>query len=229
MNLVSNPARDFLKVAAPYFQSRIGGTRGVCSPVSCSSNALVYLFVLNNEWYVLFYNSLQDRNWNAFLLSLVVFLGLATAMVVLVGAQYFLGQSLMIRWREWMTRRYLENWLAQSRLYRGRAIGHGSGGARPSRQSSARRGRLASRIVRRRTTARRWRAHCCDPKVSSWMSRSRRSTRPAVANCSRFVERLPQTIIVTVGRRPVIGPLHERIIELKKAARAQLVARRAVF
>jgi putative ATP-binding cassette transporter len=39
-------------------------------------------------------------------------------MVVLVGAQYFLGQSLMIRWREWMTRRYLENWLAQSRLYR---------------------------------------------------------------------------------------------------------------
>jgi putative ATP-binding cassette transporter len=80
--------------------------------------ALVYLFVLNNEWYVLFYNSLQDRNWNAFLLSLIVFLGLATAMVVLVGAQYFLGQSLMIRWREWMTTRYFENWLAQSRLYR---------------------------------------------------------------------------------------------------------------
>jgi putative ATP-binding cassette transporter len=45
---------------------------------------------------------------------------------------------------------------------------------------------------------------------------------------SRFIERLPQAIIVTVGRRSVIGPLHERMIELKKAARAELVARPAV-
>jgi putative ATP-binding cassette transporter len=119
MNLVSNPARDFLKVAAPYFQSEDRWHAwGLLASIVIVELALVYLFVLTNEWNVLFYNSLQDRNWNAFLWSLVVFLGLATAMVVLVGAQYFLGQSLMIRWREWMTRRYLENWLAQSRLYR---------------------------------------------------------------------------------------------------------------
>jgi ABC-type uncharacterized transport system fused permease/ATPase subunit len=80
--------------------------------------ALVYLFVLTNEWNVLFYNSLQDRDWDAFVWSLIVFLGLAASMVVLVVAQYFLGQTLIIRWREWMVRRYLENWLSESRLYR---------------------------------------------------------------------------------------------------------------
>ena len=119
MNLVSNPARDFLKVAAPYFRSEDRWHAwSLLVSIVVVELALVYLFVLTNEWNVLFYNSLQDQNWNAFLWSLVVFLGLATAMVILVVAQYFLGQSLMIRWREWMTRRCLENWLAQSRLYR---------------------------------------------------------------------------------------------------------------
>jgi putative ATP-binding cassette transporter len=119
MRLASNSVRDFLNVAVPYFQSddRWHARTLVASIVGVEL-ALVYLFVLTNEWNVLFYNSLQDRNWDAFLRSLIVFLGLATAMVVLVVAQYFLGQSLIIRWREWMTRRYLENWLAQGRLYR---------------------------------------------------------------------------------------------------------------
>ena len=119
MKLISNPVRDFLNVAVPYFQyDDRWHARALLASIVVVELALVYLFVLNNEWYVLFYNSLQDRNWDAFLWSMVVFLGLATAMVILVVAQYFLGQSLIIRWREWMTRHYLENWLAQSRLYR---------------------------------------------------------------------------------------------------------------
>ena len=44
---------------------------------------------------------------------------------------------------------------------------------------------------------------------------------------ARLIERLPETIIVTVGRRSVIGPLHERIVELKRTARARLVTRPA--
>jgi putative ATP-binding cassette transporter len=119
MRLVSNPVRDFLKVAVPYFQSeQRWRALSLLAGVIVVELALVYLFVLTNEWNVLFYNSLQDRNWNAFIWSLVVFLGLAVSMVVLVVAQYYLGQSLIIRWREWMTRRYLEDWLAQGRLYR---------------------------------------------------------------------------------------------------------------
>jgi len=119
MRLKSNAVRAFLKVAVPFFQSEDRWrARTLLASIIVVELALVYLAVLNNEWYVLFYNSLQDRNWDAFLWSLVVFLGLATAMVVLVVSQYFLSQTLIMRWREWMTRRYLENWLAQSRLYR---------------------------------------------------------------------------------------------------------------
>lgn len=119
MRTALNSVSDFLNLAVPYFQSDDRWrARSLLTGVVVVELALVYLFVLNNEWNVLFYNSLQDRNWDAFLWSLVVFLGLATSMVVLVVAQYFLGQSLIIRWREWMTRRYLETWLAQGRLYR---------------------------------------------------------------------------------------------------------------
>jgi putative ATP-binding cassette transporter len=116
---MSNVVRDFLQVAIPFFRSEDRWrAQGLLAGIVAVEVALVYLFVLTNEWNVLFYNSLQDRNWDAFVWSLIVFLGLAASMVVLVVAQYFLGQSLIIRWREWMVRRYLENWLSESRLYR---------------------------------------------------------------------------------------------------------------
>jgi putative ATP-binding cassette transporter len=41
----------------------------------------------------------------------------------------------------------------------------------------------------------------------------------------RLTERLPDTVIVTVGRRSILGSLHERIIELKKITRAKPPAR----
>jgi putative ATP-binding cassette transporter len=42
---------------------------------------------------------------------------------------------------------------------------------------------------------------------------------------TRLIERLPNTVIVTVGRRSVLGALHERIIELKKITRVKPAAR----
>lgn len=116
---LNTPFRDFLQVALPYFQSEVRWcARALLVGVVLVELALVYLFVLTNEWNAIFYNALEDRNWGDFLSALVLFMGLSAAMVVLVVAQYFLGQSLVIRWRRWMTERYLGRWLAEGRLYR---------------------------------------------------------------------------------------------------------------
>jgi putative ATP-binding cassette transporter len=42
---------------------------------------------------------------------------------------------------------------------------------------------------------------------------------------TRLTERLPETVIVTVGRRSGLGALHEQIIELKRITHARPLAR----
>ncbi len=39
--------------------------------------------------------------------------------------QYFLGQRLIIRWRRWMTERYVAMWMANGRHYRVRLVDSG--------------------------------------------------------------------------------------------------------
>jgi putative ATP-binding cassette transporter len=124
MRRLTIPFRDFLQVALPYFQSEVRWkARLLLAGIVAVELALVYLFVLTNQWNALFYNSLEERAWEAFLWALLLFMGLTAAMVVLVVAQYLLGQSLIIHWRRWMTERYLDRWLAQGRLYRIQFVG----------------------------------------------------------------------------------------------------------
>jgi putative ATP-binding cassette transporter len=118
------PLRDFLQVALPYFRSEARwSARLLLTGIVAVELALVYLFVLTNYWNALFYNSLEERDWPLFLWSLLLFMGLTAGMIVLVVAQYFLGQTLVLRWRRWMTERYLDRWLAEGRLYRVQFVG----------------------------------------------------------------------------------------------------------
>jgi putative ATP-binding cassette transporter len=118
------PFRDFLQVAVPYFRSEARWcARALLIGIIAVELALVYVFVLTNQWNAIFYNAIENRDWDGFLWALVLYTGLTAAMIVLVVAQYFLGQSLVIRWRRWMTERYLGRWLAEGRLYRVQFVG----------------------------------------------------------------------------------------------------------
>jgi putative ATP-binding cassette transporter len=124
MRRLAIPLRDFLQVALPYFRSEVRWrARALLAGIIVVELALVYLFVLTNHWNALFYNSLEERAWDAFLWALLLFMGLTAGMVVLVVAQYLLGQSIIIDWRRWMTERYLDRWLAEGRLYRVQFVG----------------------------------------------------------------------------------------------------------
>ncbi|HEX4570268.1 MAG TPA: ABC transporter ATP-binding protein/permease [Dongiaceae bacterium] len=78
----------------------------------------VFLNVQFNSWYGRFYDALQQKNLAIFWHEILVFLFLATCWVAVGVYEYYLRNSLEIRWRRWLTRRYLRNWMTGRVFYR---------------------------------------------------------------------------------------------------------------
>jgi len=112
------------RLAIPYFRSedRWAGNALLAAVVAIEL-AVVGVTVLINQWNARFYNALQDRNWDTFVRELIVFCVLAAAYVVLRVYQLYLNQWLQIRWRRWMTARYIGHWLDGPNHYRMQMLG----------------------------------------------------------------------------------------------------------
>jgi len=80
--------------------------------------AMVYMTVLFNQWYNLFYNSLQDKAQDEFFRQIGRFCVLATIFIVIAVYRIYLNQMLQIRWRRWLTDHYLKDWLTDRNYYR---------------------------------------------------------------------------------------------------------------
>src|SRR5262249_26727876 len=80
--------------------------------------AMVYLTVLLNQWNNAFYTALQDKNMVAFRRQLFRVTYLITIFIFLAVYQVYLNQMLEIRWRRWLTDRYLRAWLSDDAYYR---------------------------------------------------------------------------------------------------------------
>jgi vitamin B12/bleomycin/antimicrobial peptide transport system ATP-binding/permease protein len=77
----------------------------------------VYVGIRINEWNRGFYNALQVFDSNELFRQLGYFCLIAgTGVVLTVYALYF-NQMLQIRWRRWLTERYLSSWLANRAYY----------------------------------------------------------------------------------------------------------------
>lgn len=86
----------------------------------------VGLSVLLNNWNAEFYNALQMKKVDAFWHQLAVFSVIAAAFIVSSVYQLYLNQWLQIRWRRWMTERYVHRWLDKGTHYRMRLRGKGA-------------------------------------------------------------------------------------------------------
>jgi putative ATP-binding cassette transporter len=114
--------RTFAQIARlslPYFRSedRWAG-RGLLGAILAIELAQVGVAVLLNAWNARFYDALQQKNASAFGHELLIFSGLVTAFILLAVYQLYLSQWLQIRWRQWMTNRFLGSWLHDSTAYR---------------------------------------------------------------------------------------------------------------
>jgi vitamin B12/bleomycin/antimicrobial peptide transport system ATP-binding/permease protein len=112
------------RLAAPYYRSedRFAG-RLLLGAVVAIQLSLVAIQVILNLWYNRFYNTLQDRNFNAFVSAVLFFCVLAAIYTVLQVYQNYLNQWLQIRWRRWMTQTYLRQWLNTANHYRMQLLG----------------------------------------------------------------------------------------------------------
>jgi putative ATP-binding cassette transporter len=115
---------DVRRLAAPYFmgEDRWPG-RLLLAAVIGLELGIVALNVLFNEWNARFYNAIQDKNWDAFQRELLIFCGLAALFIGAAVYQIYLQQWLRIRWRQWLTEKYLGRWLVDGTHYRMRLTG----------------------------------------------------------------------------------------------------------
>ena len=119
MNKIRSTLAIVWRIAAPYFRSedRLAAWTLLAAVITIELS-LVGIDVLLNQWRNRFYNALQERNWDVFVSEIGVFSILAASNVVLVVYQLYLNQWLQIRWRRWLTSRYLGEWLHDANHYR---------------------------------------------------------------------------------------------------------------
>jgi putative ATP-binding cassette transporter len=119
VNNIRSTLATVWRIAAPYFRSEDKWAgRGLLVAVIAIELALVADDVLVNQWRNRFYNAMQEKDWDGFVRETIIFTVLATASVVLSVYQLYLNQWLQIRWRNWLTTKYLGEWLQGPNHYR---------------------------------------------------------------------------------------------------------------
>jgi vitamin B12/bleomycin/antimicrobial peptide transport system ATP-binding/permease protein len=113
-----NSIRDAWRLAKPYWVSEEKWpARGLLLAVVALNLGNVYISVRLNEWNNAFYNALQKLDGGEFFRQLGVFCLLAAVFIVMAVYALYLSQMLQIRWRRWLTRRYLGAWLSDRAYY----------------------------------------------------------------------------------------------------------------
>ncbi len=111
--------RDAWAITRPYwFSQDRWAARGLLIVVIALNLGIVYINVLINEWNNTFYDALQNKNYAVFLHQLIRFSALAGIFIVFAVYELYLNQMLQIRWRNWLTDRYLRAWLTEGAYYR---------------------------------------------------------------------------------------------------------------
>ncbi|MDE2576068.1 MAG: ABC transporter ATP-binding protein/permease [Rhodospirillales bacterium] len=145
--------RDAWHLARPYFRSEEKwSARLLLASIIALNLAMVGMSVILSFWNRAFYNSLQDKDYKSFLDLLFFykptpgsgFFGImpgfceVAALYILVAVYTtYLNQWLRIRWRRWLTGRFLDRWLADRAYYRislQQAAGNGVGTDNPDQR-----------------------------------------------------------------------------------------------
>lgn len=79
---------------------------------------IVYINVLLNEWNRVFYNALEQRDFASFQALLIRFSWIAACFIVAAILRQYYTMMLQMRWRTWMTGRFLAEWLRYQAYYR---------------------------------------------------------------------------------------------------------------
>jgi putative ATP-binding cassette transporter len=119
LNTVQGAARKIWSLTTPYFRSEEKWkARALLAGIVILNLASVYMAVLINDWNRLFYDALQARDQSVFWSQLGRFTYLAFGSIIVAVYKFYLTQLLEVRWRAWLTGRYLTRWLSAQTFYR---------------------------------------------------------------------------------------------------------------
>ncbi len=117
--------KDTWSLIAPYWKSQEKWLAILLLTVIILLNlGQVYINVLINKWYNVFYDTLQNHKMHEFMVQIVHFCYLAVIFIVITVYSTYLNQMLQIRWRRWLTDNYLSKWLEQQNYYLMELTGH---------------------------------------------------------------------------------------------------------
>lgn len=112
-------ARRAWGLVKPYFLSeRRAQAIGLLAAVVALNLVTVYVDVLINAFQRDFYNALENKDYAEFTRQLWRFTGLAVAFILVAVYKFYLTQLFELRWRTWLTERYVDGWLSQRAYYR---------------------------------------------------------------------------------------------------------------
>jgi putative ATP-binding cassette transporter len=111
--------RQAWDLAWPYWKSdEKWSAIGLLAAVIALNLITVWLNVRFNYWNNDFYNALQQYDWREFWRQFAIFGVIALAFIVVGVYSSYLRGILHIRWRRWLTERFLHDWLEDQAYYR---------------------------------------------------------------------------------------------------------------
>lgn len=119
MKTVGSFIADWWHLVIPYFKSE---EWPIAVALLVGAIALTFggvgLEVLFNEWNRRFYDSIQNKNEAVFWREIIFFSWLAVLYILVFVSRSIVSPYLRLRWRRWLTRRYLAHWLDGRGYYR---------------------------------------------------------------------------------------------------------------
>ena len=124
MRAILSLLADVWRLSIPYFRGDDKWRGGaLLAAIIALEVGWVYVIVLINQWNAVFYNAIQEKDYATFVHQLWIFAFFAACAIAVAVYQVYLRQWLQIRWRTWMTEKYLTAWLADETHYRMRLKG----------------------------------------------------------------------------------------------------------
>jgi vitamin B12/bleomycin/antimicrobial peptide transport system ATP-binding/permease protein len=119
MKKVGSFLGDWWRLVIPYFKSE---EWPIAIALLIGAIALTFsgvgLEVLFNDWNRRFYDSIQNKDEVVFWREIITFSWLAVFFILNFVARAVVSPYLRLRWRRWLTRRYLSHWLDDRGYYR---------------------------------------------------------------------------------------------------------------
>ena len=122
--------RDAWMLSVPYFRSEEKWSAITLLVATIALNlSLVGMTVVLNFWNGAFFDSIQQHDWHSFIQLIFLykrtahgflpgFCSIAAVYIFVAVYATFLSQWLQIRWRRWLTRQYLDDWMGDRTYYR---------------------------------------------------------------------------------------------------------------